>query len=178
VSRVAQNHVVDITVRRVRPEEWRELKSVRLAALADSPSAFGSTHAREAAFDDAEWIDRAERGSRGVDRVTFVAIDHDGRGFVGIAGGFCYPEDSTHRDLVSMWTSPAARRAGVGRRLVASVLDWAGVDTEVHLWVTEGNDPAQRLYETMGFEVTDDVQPHPNDPCANEIRMVRRAGSA
>jgi RimJ/RimL family protein N-acetyltransferase len=169
---------VTVTVRRIRPDEWEALKALRLSALADTPSAFGSTHAREAAFDDREWIERADLGSRGADRVTFVAED-DGTGdFVGIVGGFRFPPDASHRDLISMWTNPAARRTGIGRTLVAAVLDWAGPTTDVHLWVTEGNDPAHRLYESMGFEVTDDVQPHPNDPCANEVRMIRRASSA
>lgn len=165
-------------MRRIRPEEWERLKALRLAALADTPSAFGSTHEREVAFEDREWIERAELGSRGVDRVTFVAEDDATGELVGLVGGFRFPADAPHRDLVSMWTSPAVRRTGVGRALVTAVVEWAGPGVDVHLWVTQGNHPAQRLYEAMGFEVTTDVQPHPNDPCVNEVRMVRRASRA
>lgn len=159
-----------IEVRRVRPDDWPALRATRLAALTDSPSAFGSTVTRELAFPDSEWQDRARRGNEGFDRVTFLAVDGDD--VVGIVGGF---EATDHVDLVSMWTAPGVRRNGVGRRLIEAVLDWAG-GRNVELWVTVGNEPAHELYRAMGFVDTDDVEPHPNDPCAQEQRMVRRAG--
>ena len=39
---------MDVTIRRVRADEAMALKAVRLAALADAPTAFGSTYADEA----------------------------------------------------------------------------------------------------------------------------------
>jgi GNAT superfamily N-acetyltransferase len=156
-----------IEVRRIRPDDWPALRATRLAALADSPSAFGSTVERELAFTDEVWQERATLGSTNRDRATFLAVDGDE--VVGIVGGF---ELDGTLDLVSMWTSPAVRRRGVGRQLVEAVLEWAG-DRTVHLWVTRGNEPAHALYESMGFVDTDDVQPLPSDPCKVEVRMVR-----
>ena len=73
-----------------------------------------------------------------------------------------------------MWTSPEVRRSGAGRLLVSAVVLWAADTqaTSVGLWVTRGNEPAQRLYEAMGFRVTGDVQSLPSNPCADEIRML------
>jgi GNAT superfamily N-acetyltransferase len=159
-----------IEVRRIRPDDWQALRATRLAALTDSPSAFGSTIERELAFPDAEWQERASLGAVNDDRATFLALDGDD--VVGIAGGF---EWEGTLDLVSMWTSPAVRRQGVGRRLVEAVLEWAG-DRDINLWVTRGNDPAHELYLDMGFVDTDEVQPLPSDPCKDELRMVRRPG--
>ncbi|MCX6519057.1 MAG: GNAT family N-acetyltransferase [Actinobacteria bacterium] len=167
-----------IAVRRIRPDEARVLRAVRLAALADTPAAFGSTLERELAFDDTDWTDRAIGGSAGDQRCTFLAWHDDGR-VVGIVGGYRLdPAEgaptSQAVDLVSMWTDPAVRRAGIGAALVDAVIDWAraGGAARVELWVTRGNDPAQRLYESMGFVVTGDHQPLPSDPCKDEIRMV------
>lgn len=158
------------TVERIRPDEWALLRSVRLAALTDSPAAFGSTLERELAFGDAEWQSRAAASAAGGERATFLA--RSGDEVVGIVGGFV---EGDAIELVSMWVAPSARGTGLGRALVHRVVDWAGeVRAEcVDLWVVRGNGPAQTLYERMGFAVTDDHQPLPSDPCKDEIRMRR-----
>lgn len=168
-----------IAVRRITPDQAQVLRAVRLAALADTPAAFGSTLDRELAFDDTEWADRARAGATGDDRCTFLAWHDDGR-VVGIVGGYRVDPsegavDAPHGiDLVSMWTDPTVRRAGIGGALVDAVIGWArgGGADRVELWVTRGNDPAQTLYESKGFVVTGDHQPLPSDPCKDEIRMM------
>jgi hypothetical protein len=52
--------VAGVAVERVRAAEWRELRELRLRALADAPEAFASTLAREAAFPDDVWRQRAQ----------------------------------------------------------------------------------------------------------------------
>ena len=67
------------------------------------------------------------------------------------------------------------RGRGVGERLVETVIDHAA-GGELLLWVTRGNDNAQRLYERCGFVVTTETQALPSDPCKEEVRMRRPAG--
>lgn len=163
---------MNVSIRRITPDDGPDLRAVRLAALADTPSAFGSTFTEEAARTDAEWSDRAQWASAGVERITLLA--HRGDRVVGIAGGYREEIQSTEVHLVSMWTAPEVRRCGLGRLLVGAVIDWAA-DTaaaSVGLWVTRGNAPAQLLYESMGFSETGEYQPLPSDPCADEVRMV------
>jgi len=169
---VGQDRVMDPVVSRVRPSDASELKKIRLAALLDSPFAFGSTHEAEVQRTDQDWQLRAERSSAGSDSVTFLAWRD--RTPIGITGGY-RPEHSPEAvELVSMWAAPSTRRSGVGRLLVQAVIDWA-IDTgssSVGLWVTRGNEPAQRLYQSIGFRVTGEHQPLPSDPCKDEVRMV------
>ena len=163
-----------IEIRRIRPDEAEVLKHMRLTLLADSPAAFGSTLDRELAFTDETWAERAAGSATGSNRATFLAFE--GEQVVGIVGAGRAPggADSVI-ELVSMWTAPATRRTGLGRRLVDSVFDWAASTGahSVELWVTHGNNAARRLYESMGFVVTGDHKPLPSDPCKDEVRMSR-----
>ena len=164
----------EIEVRRIRPDEWAELKDVRCRALADAPGAFLTTLAEAEALPDEQWqAVTPERATSDVN-AAFVAVAADAA-FVGLVGGFEIAADPGSVQLVQMWTAPEARRRGVGRRLVDAVIDWAG-DRPVRLSVIRGNDGAQALYESMGF-VLDDRPPYEGDPCVDEIHMVRDPGS-
>jgi GNAT superfamily N-acetyltransferase len=161
-----------IVVRRIRPGEAEALRLVRLAALTESPSAFGSTYAGESSLTIEEWTDRARAGSGGSDRATFFAVA--GEDIVGLVGGYRPEPASAVVELVSMWTHPTVRRTGVGRLLVNAVVDWARAcgAREVQLWVTRGNTAAEILYRAVGFAETGDYQPLPSDPCQDETRMT------
>jgi ribosomal protein S18 acetylase RimI-like enzyme len=167
---------MNAVIRRVRPDDGALLKSVRLAALADTPSAFASTYAAEVSLPDAHWDVRAAVGAAGTASASFFAVS--GELVVGIVGGYRPDEAGRSVELVSMWVSPARRRAGVAAALVETVVDWARElgATAVELWVTRGNDTAVSLYERQGFQRTGEHEPLPSDPCKDEIRMRRMLG--
>jgi GNAT superfamily N-acetyltransferase len=164
--------VIRPTIRRIQSDEGHALRAIRLAALEESPFAFGSSYESELERTDEEWRARARWGAEGVDRVTFFALVNDQT--VGLVGGFRPEADGSVVELVSMWTSPDARGAGVGHALVGAVLEWARSvsATTVRLWVTRGNAPAQRLYESLGFHETGESQPLPSDPSRDELCMT------
>ena len=160
-----------VVVERITPDRWQELRAVRLAALADSPGAFLRTLAEEEAYPDEEWQGRARQRADGDDGATFLASVGDE--VAGIVGAHRLPHEPSTVELVAMWSDPRHRRAGVGRALVDAVVDWAKGDRVV-LWVMRGNDGARAFYERVGFEVTDEIVPLPDDPCREEQRMVLR----
>jgi len=164
---------VQLTVRRIRADEGPALRVVRLAALLDAPSAFGSTHQAEEAQPAQHWTERARQGSAGDASATFFATVDDR--IVGLVGAYRPDPNLAVVELVSMWTAPEARRTGAGRRLVDAVLDWASTASadSVELWVTQRNDPAIALYRSAGFRETGDQQALPSDPRKNEVRMRR-----
>jgi GNAT superfamily N-acetyltransferase len=169
---IGDTATVSVEISRITPDDGPELRAVRLAALAEAPSAFGSTFAEESLRAADEWSDRAQWASVGVERITVLArLDER---TVGIAGGYREEIEATEVHLVSVWAAPEVRRTGVGRQLVGAVIDWAtetGAST-MGLWVTRGNNAAQVLYESIGFRETGAYQPLPSDPCADEIRMT------
>ena len=134
-----------LVIDRVAPEDWRRMREVRLAALADSPDMFGSTLARELAFDAEEWRRRAARPA------TFLA-SRDGVD-VGTAGVFAFDGGWF---VMGMWIAPAARGTGVVEALLAaceSVALDAGADT-ISLGVMEDNPRGRRAYERAGYAYT------------------------
>ena len=165
-----------VAIRRIRAGEGALLKRVRLSALADTPSAFGSTLEAEQAMTDEQWVGRAVAGSDGALRTTFLA-EEDGE-VVGLAGGYRPVPESDVVELVSMWTAPGQRRRGTGRGLVEAVLGWAAATgaNGVSLWVTEGNAAALGLYESCGFTLTGERQPLPSDLSRIELRMRHGGG--
>ena len=57
-----------VHIRTIRCDEGPALRAIRLRALAESPSAFGSTLAATAAMSMEEWARRAEQHAAGEQR--------------------------------------------------------------------------------------------------------------
>lgn len=160
-------------VRRIRTHEGPRLREFRLRALADAPTAFGSTLAEEEARPGDAWDHQAGEEARSATRARFVAEEH--ARWYGMAAGFVVPDQPETVQLVSMWVDPARRRSGVGAALVEAVVEWAHGRSakRIELWVTTTNDPAKALYAQTGFAETQCVQPLPSNPTLVETLMVR-----
>jgi ribosomal protein S18 acetylase RimI-like enzyme len=157
-----------IVVREITQDDWEQMRDVRLAALAEAPSAFGSSYAREVAFTEEQWRGRINDRS-----VTFFARVYSADAApAGLAGVYV---DGGNANLVSMWVSPSARGLGVGKALIEAAAAWAKARDfgRLFLWVTESNTPARRLYDQCGFTPTGERQPLPSDPALTEIWMSR-----
>ena len=141
-----------MTVRRLRADEAKLLKELRLRALAEAPTAFAHTHAEISAKPDAYW---EEMTTSVTSRNVMVVAEEDGAA-VGMAFGILQRDRPDVPHVGGMWVDPGARGGGVGRALTEAVLDWARERGfhRIGLWVTEGNAPAVALYERMGFAFT------------------------
>lgn len=160
-----------IAVRRAVPEEWEALKEVRLAALRDSPDAFGSTYEREARADESTW--RGWITGEGWDgAVTTFVAEEEGRLF-GMATAHRPDDEQATVWMFAMWVRSESRGRGIGRALVEAVVDHArslGAEV-VMLRVTEGNAAATGLYASCGFIGT----PDPPEPLRDGSALTTRA---
>ena len=138
-------------IRRIRSEDWRELRDLRLRALRDAPDAFGSTYQLEAAYPERMWLDWAVDGAADGSSFTVVAMDE--RRWIGMAVGAPHRDHPGEAGLFAMWVDPSARGSGVGRALVEDVVAWAGSAgfPVLRVRVTVSNEAAVRLYERCGF---------------------------
>jgi ribosomal protein S18 acetylase RimI-like enzyme len=158
-------------LRTVTADSWRAMRDIRLDALEEAPYAFASTYAREAAYPDQTWQERARSG-----RMIMAFGPETGEEPMGLVGWM--PAEPGQLELVSMWVRPQARGRQVGRVLIEAVVEVARAREvpRVHLWVTESNKPARRLYERCGFTPTGERQPLPSDPALMELAMAREVG--
>ena len=150
-----------MTVRRLRADEAKLLKELRLRALAEAPTAFAHTHAEISARPDEYWEDMARNLTEPGRNVMFLAED-EGRA-IGMAFGLVPRDRPDVPHVGGMWVDPDVRGRDVGRALTTAVLDWAGERgfQRIGLWVTESNAPAVALYERMGFAATARRDRHP-----------------
>jgi len=152
-----------VEIRRVGPEEWRQLRELRLDALRDAPYAFVTGLETALSYPDEEWQARTAWA-------TFVAVE--GSLLVGTATGM--PKESSDAAvLLQMYVRPDARGTDVAERLVDAVVGWARSEgfARIELGVNSGNERAARLYARCGFERTGGRIHH--DGYGDDIRMAR-----
>ena len=166
-----------VTVRQTTADDWKTWRDLRLRALQDTPTAFGSTYEREAAFTEDVWRERAGgvanaaalgHGTAGPAVLAFV-----GDVAVGMGGGFRDLPGWLH--VVAMWTDPGWRGHGVGRAVLEHLTAWsAAAALRVHLDVETTNLGARRLYERAGFVGTGETRPLRDGSSYSVERMVLR----
>jgi len=140
------------------PDDWQVWRSLRLAALADAPGAFGSTLAA--------WTGHGDTEQRWRGRLATVAlnvcltVEDQPAGMVSATA----PDREGAVELISLWVAPFARGRGVGDAALDCVVAWAHAefgDVSVVLSVKTANTPAIQLYGRHGFT---DAGPSPDDP--------------
>lgn len=137
-----------VVVRRLGVADAEDYRTIRLAALAREPDAFGSVYDVEVARPIDAFVERL--------KTSYVFGAYAGERIVGLAGfkredG---PKDNHKGFVWGLYVRPSARGQGVARALMAAVIASAR-DTVEHLTlaVVEGNEAALKLYRGLGFEV-------------------------
>jgi len=137
---------MDVEIRRMMPADAAQYREIRLEGLKCSPQAFGSTYETENVQPLGSFSERLGTSA------VFGAFR--GVELLGIAGfKVRNGVKEAHKGLLwGMYVRPDARNAGVGRRLVEEVIDFARQRVELlQLSVVSDNDPARLLYTRLGF---------------------------
>ena len=146
-------------------DDWPTWRETRLRALLDSPSAFGSTYAREIRFVEPDWRRRLEDP----EAVSVLVLDDDRP--VGM--GAAYQDRPGWLHVVAMWVAPGARGRGVAHDVLAAIERWAGDrHLRLHLDVSTTNPVARTAYERYGFHGTGETRPLRDGSTERVERMV------
>ena len=135
-----------IQIRQLIRTEAESFRELRLEGLRLNPEAFGSTY-------DFEKDQPLERYTGWLtNSAVFGAFQNSQligtASFTQLSG----LKDSHKGLLRAMYVRPAARRSGAGRQLVQAIIELARQKVEqVQLSVVSTNQPALRLYQSLGF---------------------------
>ena len=159
-----------LEVRRVTFDDWRDLRDLRLEALADTPFGYLETLADAQVLPDDAWQARAARGADGGD--SFQVMAWDGARPVGTSVSFLRDGRAW---LAAVYVAPSHRGRGVLDELVGRCAIWARQQgpTALRLEVHERNTRAQAAYERLGFVATGERAPYPLPPGGEELIMER-----
>jgi ribosomal protein S18 acetylase RimI-like enzyme len=181
-----------MTIRRIKPYDWEQLREIRVRALEESPDSYGSTISEARRRTAEDWRAWARIGSCSPGTAMFVAVER-GR-IIGLCCSFLREDEPRIAQIVAMWVDPNRR----GRRLAEQLLDAASTWStasgaiELVLDVTETNRSARKLYSRAGFRETGRMTPLRSKPALLTVemrkplpgmrddmpRMANRAGAA
>jgi RimJ/RimL family protein N-acetyltransferase len=136
----------DLIVRQLRAADAAAYRELRLEALQNAPTAFGSNYEAESKQTVADfegwmtrsyiagaWLDGELVGSASFYRLDSAKASHRG-------------------NIWGVYVRPAARGHGVARALMTEILAFARKEVQqVHLAVVTDNASAHALYERLGF---------------------------
>ena len=142
----------DVSVVALGPLDWRNLRAIRLEALRSEPAAFSSSYEETLAWSDEDWRRRLENDHR-----LHLLARAQSRP-IGIVGGYLGSDegDDSVAVVFGMYVTREHRGKGIGRLLLTSMIDRLSSFpqiTTIRLGVTETQDPARTLYESVGFRV-------------------------
>lgn len=137
-------------IRQLTPTDAENYRTIRFEALKNKPEAFSSSYEDEVEFSVEKY-----RGRFNNDHTyTFGAFEGDD--LVGTVTLISETKKKIkHRaTIVAMYVKPDQRKLGVGKALMNMAINKAKElekIEQIYLAVTMGNDPAKRLYTSLGF---------------------------
>ncbi len=140
-------------IARLQPSDAPQYRQLMLQAYELAADAFTSTADERAAEPESFWVRRIA-DPMGLS-AAYGALE--GQDLIGTVALECSAKPKTRHKahVIGMYAAPAVRGKGVGRALLAALVEQARAQDGIlllTLTVTEGNDPAVKLYRSAGFQ--------------------------
>ena len=148
-----------IKIRATEEQDWMILKEIRLAALLDTPTAFGVSYQNAITDSDDQWKQRASSKKQ----LKFWLAFKESKAIGMIGAGL---DESNRYNLIAMWVEPKSRQLGVAERLL-NVVKSESINRgfkQVFLDVSPDNLKASRFYRKHGFVFINEKKPLTSHP--------------
>ena len=163
-----------VHVRALGPDEWENLREMRLFALRTEPGVFLSTYDKEAALAAEEW-----RATLSLDDGRVFGLFEDAR-LIGITGVFTWKHDPSRKTAVfaMSYILPQYRHRGFSRLMYEARLEWVDAQPQFEKIVVshrEGNEISAKANRPFGFEfVRTEMKSWPDGTTGNELVYEKR----
>jgi GNAT superfamily N-acetyltransferase len=152
-------------IRNGRPDDWQVYRDIRLRMLQETPDAYASSYAIEAAFPEVRWRQRLDNP------MFFLASDQRAE----VVGTVTALERAAGTvEVFAMYVAPDVRGQGCAGQLLDAVAA-AARKRGAHrlaLRVTAGNRAAHRSYTRYGFRPTGRAWPMERQPELTEVELA------
>jgi RimJ/RimL family protein N-acetyltransferase len=113
---------MNVSIRQLNEDDWREFAKVRLKALETDPKVFGSNYELESKFTEADWRSRLQASE---DSAIFMLFAGDEP--IGTTAVSVWRDDETKRTalLWGSWLEPDFRGKGVSELMYRTRIEWA-----------------------------------------------------
>lgn len=154
-------------IRTTDEQDWEILKEIRLAALLDTPTAFGVDYQTAINNSDQQW---KQRSSSETQPNFWLAFKQEKA--IGMIGSGVNQAD--RYNLIAMWVEPESRGLGVAECLVNAVKAHATSNgyQQVFLDVSPDNLTASQFYRKHSFVFIDEWEPLASHPEIQVQTMV------
>lgn len=144
---------MNLTIKKLSEDDWREFSKIRLAALQSDPSVFGSNYEKESKFGETYWRARLS----GTDNAVFMLFDSSNP--IGITGISIDRADPDRKSAVlwGSWLAPEYRGRGLSKIMYRARLDWAANHPTVEKIIVShraSNLASKRANQKHGFVFT------------------------
>ncbi len=135
----------DYRIRRFLPDEWQELKAIRLEALKNEPGNFGASYKEEFQVLDAKWVKRVQRSNE-----VYFALCY-GNEIVGITGVIIDNHKTTK--LMASYIRKEHRGKGLSKLFYEARIEWAQKQGAKKILVShrKSNLPSMYANQIFGF---------------------------
>ncbi len=112
---------MNIFIRQLTENNWREFSEVRLKALQTDPTVFGSNYEKESQMTEAEWRSRLKAKDNAI---FLIYEDETPIGMTGVSINWNDPTEKTAL-LWGSWLAPHARGKGLSELMYQTRINWA-----------------------------------------------------
>ena len=144
---------MNISIKQLTENDWREFSQVRLTALQTDPKVFGSNYEKESQKTEAEWRSRLQAK----DNAIFLLYENETT--IGMTCVSIDRDDPTRKTalLWGSWLAPHFRGKGLSELMYQTRIDWAKAQPTVEKIIVShraSNLASKYANQKHGFDLT------------------------